>query len=209
MERGDEGEEGWERIEECMRERQAGQTLKACVYYPSLPYFCFVLFLLFFSFFFLFYLQNSILLCCIFLRDGKVEEPHFFYLLYIVLNHKRGKKKTKKKIKMKKLHTIDNQKPSTLGLRKVDVDDEDFLLSCRSRSSKERVEEQARGGRDTGTTGGLVGETERWVLDGGEGEKLSLGAGVMIPLRLGDLDICFPATAAGSCRGNRQEYFMS
>ena len=110
---------------------------------------------------------------------------------------------------MKKLHTIDNQKPSTLGLRKVDVDDEDFLLSCRSRSSKERVEEQARGGRDTGTTGGLVGETERWVLDGGEGEKLSLGAGVMIPLRLGDLDICFPATAAGSCRGNRQEYFMS
>lgn len=112
-------------------------------------------------------------------------------------------------MKMKKLHTIDNQKPSTLGLRKVDVDDEDFLLSCRSRSSKERVEEQARGGRDTGTTGGLVGETERWVLDGGEGEKLSLGAGVMIPLRLGDLDICFPATAAGSCRGNRQEYFMS
>ena len=31
----------------------------------------------------------------------------------------------------------------------------------------------------------------------------------MIPLRLGDLDICFPAMVAGSCRGKRQEYFMS
>lgn len=140
-----------------------------------------------------------------------MEEPTSLYLLYIVLNHKkekRGELKTQKKLKKKKLHTIDNQNPSTLGLRRVD-DDDDFLLSCRSSSSKERVEEQARGGRDIGTAGGLVGDNGRWVLDGGEGEKLSLGAGVMIPLRLGDLDICFPATAAGSWRGNRQEYFMS
>jgi hypothetical protein len=47
------------------------------------------------------------------------------------------------------------------------------------------------------------------ALDGGDCEKLNLGVGVIIPLRLGDLDICFPATAAGSCRGKRLEYFMS
>ena len=77
-------------------------------------------------------------------------------------------------------------------------DDDDFLLSWRSSSSKEMVEEQARGGREMGTAVGLVGERARWVIDGGEGEKLSLGAGVMIPLRLGDLDMCFPANPAGS-----------
>lgn len=105
------------------------------------------------------------------------------------------------------MHIINNQNPSTLALRTAD--DDDFLLSCRSSSSKEMVDEQARGGRDIGKVGGLVGETDGRAPDGGEGEKLNLGAGVMIPLRLGDLDICFPATAAGSCRGKRLEYFMS
>lgn len=106
------------------------------------------------------------------------------------------------------MHLTDNQNPSTLGLR-MDDDDDDFRLSCRSSSSNESVEEQARGGRDIGKAGGLVGEMDGRAPDGGDGEKLNLGAGVMIPLRLGDRDICFPATAAGSCRGKRLEYFMS
>ena len=99
------------------------------------------------------------------------------------------------------MHFIHNQNPSTLAPRIVD--DEDFRLSCRSSSSKEIVEEQARGGRDPGKTGRLVGEMEGLALDGGDGEKLNLGAGVMIPLKLGDLDICFPEIVAGSCKGNR------
>ncbi len=102
---------------------------------------------------------------------------------------------------------INNQNPSTLALRTAE--DDDFWLSCRSSSSNERVEEQARGGRDADKAGGLVGETDGRAFDGGDGEKLNLGAGVTIPLRLGDLDICFPATAAGSCSGKRVEYFMS
>ena len=105
------------------------------------------------------------------------------------------------------MHIINNQNPSTLGL--LMVADDDLPLSCLSSSSNERVEEQARGGRVNGKAGGLVGETDRRAPDGGDGEKLDFGAGVMIPFRLGDLDICFPAIAAGSCRGNRQEYFMS
>lgn len=105
------------------------------------------------------------------------------------------------------MHIMDNQKPSTLALRTVD--DDDLRLSCRSSSSKERVEEQARGGSDKGKAGRLVGETDGRALDGGDGEKLNLGAGVIIPFRLGDFDIIFPATVAGSCRGKRQEYFMS
>ena len=120
---------------------------------------------------------------------------------------KKAPKKKKKILKEKKMHIIDNQKPSTLALR-ID-DDDDFRLSCRSSSSNERVEEHARGGRDNGRAGRLVGEIDGWALDGGDGEKLDLGAGIMIPLRLGDLDICFPAMVAGSCRGKRQEYFMS
>jgi hypothetical protein len=105
------------------------------------------------------------------------------------------------------MHIIDNQKPSTPALR-IDEDDDDFRLSCRSSSSNERVEEQARGGRDKGRVVRLVGEIDGWALDGGDGEKLDLGAGIMIPLRLGDLDICFPIVA-GSCRGKREENFMS
>lgn len=140
-----------------------------------------------------------------------MEGPHV-YLLYIVLNHQQKNEekkhqKKKKNLKEKKMHIIDNQKPSTLALR-ID-DDDDFRLSCRSSSSNERVEEHARGGRDNGRAGRLVGEIDGWALDGGDGEKLDLGAGIMIPLRLGDLDICFPAMVAGSCRGKRQEYFMS
>lgn len=100
------------------------------------------------------------------------------------------------------MHFIHIQNPSTLVLRTVD--DDDFWLSCRSSSSKEMVEEQARGGRELGKTGRLVGETDGLALDGGDGEKLNLGAGgVMIPLKLGDLYICFPAIVAGSCKGNR------
>lgn len=99
------------------------------------------------------------------------------------------------------MHFIHNQNPSTLVL--LTVDDEDFRLSCRSSSTKQVVEEQARGGRVAGKAGRLVGETDGLALDGGDGEKLNLDAGVMIPLRLGDLDICFPANVAGSCKGNR------
>lgn len=71
------------------------------------------------------------------------------------------------------------------------------------------MEEQARGGSTVGKMGCLVGEMEGLALDGGDGEKLNLGAGVMTPLKLGDFDICFPDNVAGSCKGNRQEYFMS
>jgi len=139
------------------------------------------------------------------LRDGTCNN-HFFLFIKFVLNNQKKKKAPKKK-NCKKMHIMDNQKPSTLALRTVD--DDDFRISCRSSSSKERVEEQARGGRDKGKAGRLVGETDGRALDGGDGEKLSLGAGVMIPFRLGDFNIFFPATVAGSCRGKRQEYFMS
>ena len=124
-----------------------------------------------------------------------------------MLDHKRTPKRKKEKIK--KMHIIHNQNPSTLALRTVVVDDDDFRLSCLSKSSKERVEEQARGGSIAGRMSRLVGETEGLALDGGDGEKLNLGAGVMIWLKLGDFDICFPESVAGSCKGNRQEYFMS
>lgn len=70
------------------------------------------------------------------------------------------------------------------------------------------MEEHDLGGSEAGLEG-LVGETDGRILDGGEGEKLILGAGTAIPLRLGDLNICLPATVEGSCRGNRREYFMS
>lgn len=108
---------------------------------------------------------------------------------------------------MNKCIYINNQYPSTLALLRVA--DDDLLLSCLSDSSNGSVEEHARGGSANGRLGGLVGETDIRALDGGDGEKFDLGAGVMMPLRLGDLDICFPAIAAGSCRGNRQEYFRS
>lgn len=117
-----------------------------------------------------------------------------------MLNH--NKKKLKK---LKKKHIIDNQNPSTLALGTAD---DDFRLCCRPSSSKVRVEEQARGGRDIGRAGRLVGEMDGRALDGGEGEKLNRGTGVTIPLRLGDLDMCFPANA-GSCKGNLLEYFIS
>ena len=104
------------------------------------------------------------------------------------------------------MHIINNQNPSTLALLRAD--DDDLQLSSLSSSSIEREDEQGQGGRVNGKVRGLVGETDNRAPDGGDGEKLNLGAGVMIPLRLGDLDICFPAIAAGSCRGNRQEYFM-
>lgn len=98
------------------------------------------------------------------------------------------------------MHIIHNQNPSTLGLR---TEDDDLRLSCLSRSSRESVEEQARGGRDAGKIGRLVGEMEGLAPDGGDGEKLNLGAGVMIPLKLGDFDICLPEIMAGSCKGKR------
>lgn len=102
---------------------------------------------------------------------------------------------------------MDNQNPSTLAL--LEAEDDDFRDSCRSSSSNERVDEQARGGSKMGTPDHLGGEMDGRAADGGDGEKLNLGAGLTIPLRLGDLDICFPEIAAGSCSGNRQEYFMS
>ena len=64
------------------------------------------------------------------------------------------------------------------------------------------MEEQVRGGRD------IDSEIDGLVVDG-DGEKLEPEAGVMIPSRLGDLDIYFPETDPGSCNGNRHEYFMS
>lgn len=56
----------------------------------------------------------------------------------------------------------------------------------------------------------FLGETDGGAtLGGGDGEKFNLGVGTMIPFRLGDFNICFPVIAAGSCKGNRQEYFTS
>lgn len=101
---------------------------------------------------------------------------------------------------MKKLHTINStQKPSTLALLIVDEED-DFLLPCRSSSSMVMLVEQARGGRVKGTaTSGLVGETDSLAAaDGGDGEKFVRGACMIIPLRLGDLDMCLPAIPTGS-----------
>lgn len=108
----------------------------------------------------------------------------------------------RKKIALAHIH---NQNPSTPVRRKAD--DDDFRLPCLLSSSSE-CEEQARGGRDNGREC-LDGDTDSRAPEGGDGEKLNLGAGVMMPLRLGDLAICFPATAAGSCKGNRQECFIS
>lgn len=102
--------------------------------------------------------------------------------------------------------SINTQNPSTLDL--LTVEDEDFRLSCLSNSSKDKLEEQVRGGRDEGNTIALVGEIEGLVA-GGDGEELNLGAGVMIPFKLGDLDMCFPLTLPGSCSGNLEGCFMS
>lgn len=85
----------------------------------------------------------------------------------------------------------------------------DLLASCLSSSCNESVEEQARGGSADTKVGGLFGEMNSPVLVGGDGKKLNPGAGVKISLRLGDLDICFPTIVAGSCNGNRHEYFIS
>lgn len=52
-------------------------------------------------------------------------------------------------------------------------------------------------GRDSSGAAVLVGEIDKgWV--GGEGEKLNLDVGVMIPFRLGDFDMRFTPTAHGS-----------
>lgn len=85
----------------------------------------------------------------------------------------------------------------------------DLLASCLSSSCNESVEEQARDGSADTEVGGLVREMNSPVLDGGDGKKLNPGAGVITPLKLGDLDICFPTIVAGSCNGNQHEYFIS
>lgn len=107
------------------------------------------------------------------------------------------------------MNIIDTQNPSTLAL--LEAEDDDLRLSCLSSSSKERLEAQARGGRRRmgPPPDHLGGETDTGIPDGGDGEKLNRGAGQMMPLRLGDLDICFPEFDAGSCSGNRHEYFKS
>ena len=69
------------------------------------------------------------------------------------------------------------------------------------------MEAQVRGGRDNGSGPGLVGEVDGLVV-GGDGEKFNPGAGVIMPFRLGDFDMCFP-TVPGSCNGKRHEYFIS
>lgn len=121
---------------------------------------------------------------------------------------KVGEPEKNKQIKEKKMCIMDNQNPSTLAL--LVTEDDDLRDSWRSSSSNERVEEQARGGSKRGTPDHLGGEMDVLAAaEGGDGEKLNLGAGVMIPLRLGDLDINFLEIAAGSCSGNRQEYFIS
>lgn len=101
--------------------------------------------------------------------------------------------------------TIDSQKPS-LDLRIVE--DDDLRLSCRSNSSNESTDEHDLGGRVKGRAGSLVGDIEG-LLVGDEGEKFDLEAGVIIPFRLGDLNICFPLIVPGSCKGNQEVYLMS
>lgn len=55
-----------------------------------------------------------------------------------------------------------------------------------------------------------VYEVGYWVLDGGDGDKLVLGAGVPIILRLGDRAICLLAREVpGSCKGYLAGYLMS
>jgi len=107
------------------------------------------------------------------------------------------------------MNIIHNQNPSTLAL--LEAEDDDLRLSCLSSSSRERLEEHARGGRRGTPPDHLGGETATaGTPDGGDGEKFNLGTGQIMPFRLGDLDICFPEfDAAGSCRGNLHEYFKS
>lgn len=99
-----------------------------------------------------------------------------------------------------------NQNPSTLDLWTMDGDD--LWLSWLSIPLKERTEEQVSGWRDIGNAIGLVGAIGGPIV-GGDGEKLDLGACTMIPFRLEDLDMFFPAIAPGSCNGNLHEYFKS
>lgn len=76
-----------------------------------------------------------------------------------------------------------------------------------------RVEQHVVGGRDKGRAAcGLLGEKASGAREGGEGEKLNLGGaddGIIIPLRLGDLDMFFPEILPGSWRGNRHENLRS
>lgn len=106
----------------------------------------------------------------------------------------------------KKLVATDIHKPSTLDQRTLDADDL-WLVSCRSVSSTDSVDEHILGGRAKGSADSLVREVDAAIVGGGE--MVDLGAGVIIPFRLGDLDMYLPLTALGSCRGNREVYFMS
>ncbi|KAG0466508.1 hypothetical protein HPP92_018088 [Vanilla planifolia] len=65
------------------------------------------------------------------------------------------------------------------------------------------IEAQVTGGKDAASD--ILGETNDWVIDGegkgegeGEGEKYIGGAGMAMPLRLEDFNICFLATVDGS-----------
>lgn len=100
---------------------------------------------------------------------------------------------------------MNNQNPSTLDL--LTDEDDGLRLSCWSMSSRE-MKEQFWGGRDKGCVVVLVGEIAGMVV-GDKGERFSIGAGGMIPVKLGEFDLCFMLTLPGSWSGNRQVYFMS
>lgn len=128
------------------------------------------------------------------MRKGKVENHMLIcYIVSCKSPVKKGRTQKEKNNLKKKNALQTDQNPSTLDLW---TDDDDGLRpSDRSKSSMERVEEHEC--RDNSGAAVLVGETDRgWV--GGEGEKLNLGAGVMIPFRLGDFEMSFTSTTPGS-----------
>jgi hypothetical protein len=90
------------------------------------------------------------------------------------------------------------------------TEDSDGVLSCLVSSSVETAEEQPRGEGSFVCTPDHLGGCNIDVLraDGSNGEKPNLGA-LMMPSTRGDLGMCCPWMAAGSCSGNKLGYFIS
>lgn len=85
--------------------------------------------------------------------------------------------------------------------------EEDNSRPLLSNSSEETVEEQLWEGRESGSPNDLDGETHNLAFC--DEEILNRGPGVMIPFRLGDLDMLLPLTDPGSGKGrNRDVHFI-
>lgn len=68
------------------------------------------------------------------------------------------------------------------------------------------LKDELWGGIACGSPSALVGEADNLVLC--DGEKLNRGPGMIIPFRLGDLDMFLETCDPGSCNGNRDENFI-